>query len=194
MRSPARGRFLLPALLTLAAGLLAVGGCASGSHLDQTGILLVDVGEPVQGSGPESEDLAQAESDAWVFAQAHGADIGYAWVDPSSHELVLSAATPAGRSLLEGLPYGVPHRIRDVAHGAKVLQDIQDAASFFRSQGVPGGDLVISVGPDLRDNRTMIVINAMSRPLLDYLAAHYPPDAVAIQVDTRPYNAGPLSS
>jgi hypothetical protein len=185
---------LLAALLCLSGTILALSGCGASSHLDQTGILLVDVGEPVQGRGPVGEDMAQAESDAWVFSEDHGADVGYPWVDPSTNELVVSAVTAEGRSLLEGLTYGVPHRIRDVQHGAKELRDLQDAATFFRSQGVPGGDLVIATLPDERDNRALIVINAMSRPLLDYLAAHYPPDAVAIQVDTRPYEAGPMAS
>ena len=36
--------------------------------------------------------------------------------------------------------------------------------------------------PDYRDNRSIIVISAMSRPLLDYLAAHYPVDALAVEV------------
>ena len=37
--------------------------------------------------------------------------------------------------------------------------------------------------PDYRDNRALIVISEMSRPLLDYLAEHYPADAIAVQVD-----------
>lgn len=187
-------RRVLLTLLCLAGTTFGVSGRGAGSHLDQTGILLVDVGEPVEGAGPVGEDFAQAESDAWQFAEAHGEDVGYAWIDPSSHELVVSAATPHGRALLEALTYPVPHRIRDVAHGAKELQDIQDAAISLRSRGVTGADLIFQTGPDFRDNRTLIVINAMSRPLLDYLASHYSPDAVAIQVDTRPYNAGPAAS
>ena len=37
--------------------------------------------------------------------------------------------------------------------------------------------------PDLRDNRALIVIRAMSQPLLEYVAGTDPPDAIAVQVD-----------
>jgi hypothetical protein len=36
---------------------------------------------------------------------------------------------------------------------------------------VAGADLIYMTAPDHRDNRTLIVISAMSQPLLEYLAA-----------------------
>jgi hypothetical protein len=90
--------------------------------------------------------------------------------------------TPRGRDLIQAAGIAVPYRIRDVAHGAGELRKIQDDATFFASQGVPGADLIYSTYPDYRDNRAVIVISSMSRPLLEYLAEHYPVDALAVQV------------
>ena len=150
-------------------------------NFDATGILLVGVGEEVQ-ARPPNEAMGTAFSSALMFAEANGKDVGYPWIDPSTGELVLSAATPRGRDLLSAQQTATPHRIRDVAHGATELREIQDAATFLRSQGVPGADLIYMTGPDQRDNRALIVISAMSRPLLEALVARFPPDALAIQV------------
>ena len=150
-------------------------------HLDTTGILLVAPGEVVQ-ARPPSEEHAQAFSDAWMLAESSD-DLGYPWIDPPTGQLVLSAATPRGRERLEELTIGVPFAIREVKHGAKQLREIQDAATFLRAEGVPGAELVYGVSPDHRDNRTLIFISAMSRPLLDALAQRFPPTALAITVE-----------
>jgi hypothetical protein len=165
---------------------LAVAACAAppatpASDVDATGILLVGVGEQVQ-ARPPGEDFAVAFSRAMELAEANGADLGYPWIDPSSGELVLSAVTPRGRDLIEAANIVVPHRIRDVAHGAGELRQIRDDATTLRARGVPGAELIYATVPDHRDNRALIVISAMSRPLLEYLAGHYPVDALAIQV------------
>jgi hypothetical protein len=144
--------------------------------------LLVGIDEPVQAM-PPSEGFAAAFSDAMVLAEANGDDLGYPWIDPSSGELVLSAVTQRGRDLLAAAGITVPHRIRDVAHGATELRRIQDDVTFLRAQGVPGAELIFETVPDHRDNRALIVISAMSRPLLDYLAAHYAVDALAVEVN-----------
>ena len=117
------------------------------------------------------------------LAEANGDDLGYPWVDPATDELVLSVVTPRGRELIEAAGITVPHRIRDVAHGAAELRRIQDDATFLNGQGVVDAELIYLTIPDFRDNRALIVISAMSRPLLDYLAEHYPADALAIQID-----------
>lgn len=152
------------------------------SNVDVTGILFVGVEESVQ-TGPLVRRLANAFSDALELAEANGDDLGYPWVDPATDELVLSAATPRGRELIEAAGISVPHRIRDVAHGAAQLRRIQDDATFLNGQGVADAELIYLTLPDHRDNRALIVISAMSRPLLDYLAEHYPVDALAIQID-----------
>ena len=86
----------------------------------------------------------------------------------------------------------VPYRVRDVTHGAGELRRILDDATFLGSRGVPGAELIYRTVPDHRDNRALIVIGSMSRPLLEYLAAHYPIDALAVQVDPSGGAAGPL--
>jgi hypothetical protein len=98
-------------------------------------------------------------------------------------ELVLSAATPAGRELLATAGVPVRYRIRDVAYGFAELQRIQVDVPHLRTEGVPDADRIFGTGPDQRDNRTIIWISAMSRPLLDALAARFPVDAIAVRVD-----------
>lgn len=143
------------------------------AKLHPTGILLVDVGEQIQPLLP-AEALKQAFSDATVLAEANGNDLGFPWFDSSSGELVLSAVTARGRELITAASIAAPHGIRDVAHGAAELIRIQDEVTRLRSQGVPDAELIYGVSRDHRDNRTLIVISAMSRPLLDALAERFP--------------------
>jgi len=180
------------ALLAIAAILGSCGGPepSAVSNLDTTGILLVAIGEQVQ-SKPPNEALAQALSDALLQAEANGVDIGYPVIDPVSGELVVSAASQRGRELLQAASIPVPHRIRNVTHGAGELRRILDDVTFLGSRGVPDASLIFMTVPDQRDNRALIVISAMSRSLLDYLAAHYPPDALAVQVDPTFSITGP---
>jgi hypothetical protein len=151
-------------------------------NLDATGILFVSVGEPIQ-ARPPNEAFAVAFSRALELAEANGDDLGYPWIDPSTGQLVLSAVTPRGRQLIEAASIALPHRIRDVLHGAGELRRIQDDVTFLRSRGVPGAELIYATVPDHRDNRALIVISAMSPPLLDALAALYPVDALAVRVN-----------
>src|SRR5687768_13351469 len=151
-------------------------------NLDATGILFVAPGEEVQ-ARPPNEASAKAFSDAWTFAESFGDDIGYPWIDPPTGQLVLSAATPRGRDRLEELTLGVPFGIREVVHGATFLREIQDAATFLNGEGVPGAGLIYMTMPDHRDNRALIAISAMSRPLLDALAQRFPPSAIAIRIE-----------
>ena len=159
------------------------------STVDGTGILLVGVEEQVQ-AGPLPRRLAEPFSDALMLAEANGEDLGYPWVDPDTLELVLSAVTPRGRELIEAAGIAIPYRIRDVEFGAGELRRIQDDVTMLGSRGVPGAELVFMTLPDYRDNRTLIVISELSRPLLDYLAEHYPADALAVQVDPSFVGAG----
>jgi hypothetical protein len=173
---------------------LAIAGCSSPgaspvSSVQATGILMVGVGEQVQ-AAPASEEVAVAFSRATEQAQASGADLGYPFIDPKSGELILSAVTAHGHELVEASGITVPHRIRDVSHGATELQRIQDDVTFLHSRGVPDSELIYQTVPDHRDNRTLIVISAMSASLLDYLAAHYPPEALAIKVDPAGVGGG----
>jgi hypothetical protein len=181
VRSNSRG---LVAMVLLATAIVACGGAGPSiaTNLDPTGILLVRVGEPVQGGGTAAEAVKMAGSDALVLAESSGNDLGYPWIDPSG-ALVVSAATPRGRELIEAAHMGVSYRVRDVAHGAGELRRILDDVTFLGSRGVAGAELIHATVPDYRDNRAMIIISSMNRPLVEYLAAHYPVDALAIQVD-----------
>jgi hypothetical protein len=152
------------------------------SSLDETGILLVDPGEHVQ-AGPVTADMADALVTALMLAESNGEDVGYPWIDPETGELLMSAATPRGRELLEAAGIEAPHRIREVAHGAAELERIKDDVTFLGARGAPDAQLIYASMPDHRDNRALIVMSALSRPLLDYLAATYPVDALAVQID-----------
>jgi hypothetical protein len=163
------------------------------SSVQATGILLVNVGEPVQ-ARPSSEVVAQALSDAMVLAEANGDDLGYPWLDPATGELVLSVVTPHGRELAGAAGITVPHRTRDVLHGVAELRRIQDDVTFLRSRGVSGSELIYATIPDHRDNRALIVISATSTSLLEYLAAHYPADALAVEVDPAGAGGAPAAT
>ncbi|MGH2406466.1 MAG: hypothetical protein ACRDF7_00115 [Candidatus Limnocylindrales bacterium] len=157
---------------------------ASGAgNLDPTGILLVGADEQVQ-ARPTSDALSSAFDQALRFAEANSGDIGYPWINPSTDELVLSAATEQGRSLLVALAASitVPHRTRDVAHTYGELQRIQDAVTYLSAEGVTDAQLIYRTGPDQRDDRTLVTIMRTSRPLLDELAKRFGADAIAVQV------------
>ena len=166
---------------------------APSSSVSATGILLVSVGEQVQ-ARPPTEEFAVAISRATELAEANGGDLGYPWLDPASGELVLSVVTPHGRELVAAAGITVPHRTRDVSHGAAELRRIQDDVTFLHSRGVPDSELIYTTSPDQRDNRALIVISAMSPSLLGYLAAHYPPDALAVQVDPAGAGGAPAAT
>jgi hypothetical protein len=176
-------------LTWLAFSVVACAGHAASpsSTIQATGILVVNVGEQVQ-SRPPNESVGQVFSDAMVLAEANGDDLGYPWLDQASGELVLSVLTPRGRQLVEAAGITVPHRTRDVYHGAAELRRIQDDVTFLHSRGVPDSELIYETIPDHRDNRALVVLSAASPSLIAYLAAHYPADAIAVEVD--PAGAG----
>ncbi|HEV8252475.1 MAG TPA: hypothetical protein VGQ66_03755 [Candidatus Limnocylindria bacterium] len=157
---------------------------SAASTVDPTGILIVAIGEQVQ-AGAAGEVLAVAFSQALQFAMDHPDDFGYPWLDPATRELVFSVATNEGRSLIDafGRTVTVPYRIREVEHSYTELQQIQNAVTFLRSEGVADAELIYKVLPDERDNRTLIVMSELSRALLQELAARFPPEAIAVQVD-----------
>lgn len=150
--------------------------------VDPDGVLFITPGEKVQ-SAPPTEELKTVFSQMQLLAEANGVDLGYPWFDTATGEFVLSAVTPRGRTLIEAAGIPAPFRIRSVEHGAAELRRIQDDATLLGSQGVPDAQLIIATVPDWRDNRAMIVIKAMSQPLLDALTARYPSGALAVQVN-----------
>jgi hypothetical protein len=87
-------------------------------------------------SGSSDEAVATAFDQALRLAEEGTPnDLGYPWIDPSTGELVVSAATAHGRAVLESTSFGVPVRIRDVAHSYAELQKIQDDATRLYAQG-----------------------------------------------------------
>lgn len=168
-------------LLTIAAAACSASPPPSAT-VAPAGILIIQLGEQVQ-AGPPTEELKVVMSNLQVLAENHGDALGYPWFDATTGEIVLSAVTLHGRELIDAAGITARHRIRSVAHGAAELQRIQDDVTTLRSQGVPGAELIYAVVPDWRDNRVMIVISAASQPLLDALAARYPPDTLAVQVN-----------
>ena len=160
---------------------------SAGASLDTTGILIVGRDYQLQ-SGSRDEAVSTAFGRALQLAEdVSPTDLGYPWIDPSTGALVVSAATAHGRALLESTSFGVPIRIRDVAHSCAELRKIQDDATFLNGQGVPDAVLIYETGPDYRDNRAWITIARFSRPLLDELARRFPPDAVIVVVDPTRY-------
>lgn len=160
---------------------------SAGASLDTTGILIVGRDYQLQ-SGSRDEAVSTAFGRALQLAEdVSPTDFGYPWIDPSTGALVVSAATAHGRALLESTSFGVPIRIRDVAHSCAELRKIQDDATFLNGQGVPDAVLIYGTGPDFRDNRAWITIARFSRPLLDELARRFPPDAVIVVVDPTRY-------
>jgi hypothetical protein len=159
--------------------------------LDPNGILLVALGEQVQ-AAPPCEEVALAFDHALRIAMAHPMDFGYPWIDPATYEVVFSPITAEGRALADdaGAAMTVPHRIREVEHTYAELEHIKDDVTFLRDRGVVDAELIFKVVPDERDNRTLVVISAMSQPLLNELADRYDPDAIAVQVDPNPPRAG----
>jgi hypothetical protein len=159
----------------------------AGASVDQTGILIVGPDYQKQ-SGSQDEAVAAAFDQALQLAeQSNPNDLGYPWIDPSTGELIVSAATARGRTLLENASFGVPVRIRDVAHNCAELLKIQDEATRLYAQGVTDAALIYQTGPDYRDNRAWITIARLSRPLLDELARRFPPDALIVVVDPTRY-------
>lgn len=181
-----------PAVPASATAMTSPAASPSADALDPNGILLIQVGEQVQAI-PANEPQAMAFDGLIRLAMAHPIDLGYPWIDPGSGELVLSAATVAGRTLLEatGATLEFPYRMRDVTYSHAELQQFQDDATRLVAAGVSDADLIYEIVPDQRDNKTMIVISEMSRPLLEALAERFPPDAIAIQVDPRGGPIGP---
>jgi hypothetical protein len=165
---------------------------SAGNTLDPTGILLVAVGEQIQSPAACDEGHNIAYDVILRLAMAHPTDFGYPWVDPMTNELVFSVVTDEGRALAEevGATLTFPFRTRDVTHSYAELQQIQTDVTYLSDEGVVDAELIYAVVPDHRDNRTMIVISKMTRPLLEELAKRYDPDAIAIQVDPNQPRVG----
>jgi hypothetical protein len=176
----------LARLVAIAAFVAFVAGCGvsptPSPSANPTGVLFIQPGATVQ-AAPPTEELKAVFFAMQQLADTNGADLGYAWFDVATGEIVLSAVTPRGRDLIDAAGITAPHRIRTVTHGFDELEHIKDDITFLGAQGVPDAQLLYMTAPDWQDNRTLVGMKSLSQPLLDALLARYPADALAIQVD-----------
>lgn len=164
----------------------------NGTTLDPSGILLVPLGEQVQAAAVECETFNLAFDQVLRLAMAHPTDFGYPWLDPGTTEVLFSVATSEGWNFAAelGPTLPIPYAVREVDHTYAELQRIQDDVTYLRSDGVVDAELIFKVFPDQRDNRTLIVMSGLSRPLLDELAMRFGAEALAVQIDPNPPPAG----
>jgi hypothetical protein len=152
------------------------------------GVLQIDATDQVQ-AAPRTEVGKLAFDAALRFAMAHPDDVGYPWIDPDATELLVSAATPKGRTLLQtqfmGGSLAIATQIRDVKYSYTQLQQIQDDVTFLASQGVANADLIYQTGPDQRDDLALITISRSDPPLVAELARLYGADAIAVRIRPR---------
>jgi hypothetical protein len=152
------------------------------------GVLQIDAADQVQ-AAPSTEVGKQAFDAALRFAMANPDDVGYPWIDPDATELVVSAATPKGRSLLQtrfiGGSLAIATQVRDVKYSYTQLQHIQDDVTYLASRGVADADLIYQTGPDQRDDLALITISRSDPPLVAELARLYGADAIAVRIRPR---------
>jgi len=162
-----------------------------GTIVDESGILLVPIDEQVQATHP-CEEFLQAFDQVLRLAMAHPSDFGYPWIDLATNEVVFSVVTSDGRNFAAEAKatLEVPYRIREVDWTYAQLQQIQHDVTFLLSEGVSDAELIFMVMPDQRDNRTLVVMSELSRPLLEELANRFGADAIAVRVDPNPPPAG----
>jgi hypothetical protein len=98
-REDAVARIGIAGVTLIVAGVLGAACAGLPAFDDASGILMVDPEEEVQ-AVPPSEDVAMALSRFTDLEMANPDDVGYTWMDPDTSELVLSAATDAGREIL----------------------------------------------------------------------------------------------
>jgi len=163
-----------------------------GTFLDPSGILLVPLGEQVQAAAVKCETFNLAFDQSLLLAMAHPTYFGYPWLDPLTTEVLFSVATSEGRNLATelGPTLPIPYAVREVDHTYAELQRIQNDVTYLRSEGVVDAELIFKVLPDQRDNRTLIVMSELSRPLLDELVMRFGAEAIAVQIDPNPPPAG----
>ena len=181
----------------------SVGGQARHS----TGIVLlgpIDYNAKIE-APPDS--LRKAWNDAYTLAEeVYPDDFGRPWMDLSTDEVVVSAATANGaetarRWVQSGLrvpspkPGGpftidlprpeVPVRIQTVRHSILDLERLMDRVTDLVREGVPGAERIYTAGPDPEHDRIVIETDRMSDPLLEAIAARFGVDAIAVRVDPR---------
>jgi hypothetical protein len=156
---------------------------------------------------PIPDPLRKAWNDAYPLAEAaYPDDFGRPWMDLTTDEVVVSAATANGfeiarRWVQSGLQVPSPKpggpftidlprpdvsvRIQTVRHSILELQRLMDDLTELRRAGVPDADRIYSAGPDPEHDRIIIEIDRVNDPLLEAIAARFGVDVIAVRIDPR---------
>jgi hypothetical protein len=179
----------------------SVGGQARHS----TGIVLLGPIDYNAKFEPVPDQLRKAWNDAYTLAQeAYPDDFGRPWMDLTTDEVVVSAATANGaeiarRWVRSGLRVASPKpggpftmdlprpevavRIRLVQHSIRGFDRVMDAVADLVRAGVPGADRIYSFGPDPEHDRVIIVTDRLNDQLLEAIAARLGVDVIAVRID-----------
>jgi len=172
-----------------------------------TGIILLGPIDYNARVGPFPDSLRKAWNDAYTLAEeAYPDDFSRPWMDLTTDEVVVSAATANGaeiarRWVQSGLRVASPKpggpftidlprpevavRIESVQHSILGLQRIMDGVTDLARDGVPGADRIYSAGPDPEHDRVIIVTDRLNDQLLEAIAARFGIDVIAVRVDPR---------
>jgi hypothetical protein len=153
------------------------------------------------------DSLRKAWNDAYTLAEeVYPDDFGRPWMDPSTDEVVVTAATANGAEIARrwvqsglrvpspkpGGPFTidltrpeVPVRIQSVRHSIRDLARLMDRVIDLGRDGVSGADRIYSAGPDPEHDRVIIVTDRLNDQLLEAIAARFGVDAIAVRVDPR---------
>ena len=181
----------------------SVGG--QGRH--STGIVLLGPIDYDARIEPLPDPLRSAWSNAFTLAQeGYPDDFARPWVDLTTGELVVSAATPSGveiaqRWVQSGLQVPSPKpggpftidlprpevtvRIRLVQHSIRGLDRVIDGVIDLVRAGVPGAERIYSAGQDPEHDRVIIVTDRLNDQLLEAIAARFGVAVIAVRVDPR---------
>src|SRR2546423_14353111 len=181
----------------------SVGGQARHS----TGIVLLGPIDYDARIEPLPDPLRSAWSNAFTLAQeGYPDDFARPWVDLTTGELVVSAATANGaeiarRWVQSGLHIPSPKpggpftidlprpevsvRIRLVQHSIRGLDRVMDGVTDLLRAGVPGAERIYSAGQDPEHDRMIIVTDRLNDQLLEAIAARFGVDVIAVRVDPR---------
>ena len=172
-----------------------------------TGIVLlgpIDYNAKIE---PLPDPLRKAWNDAYTLAEeVYPDDFGRPWTDPTTDEVVVSAATANGAEIARrwvqsglqvaspkpGGPYTIdlprPEvgvRIRSVRLSILGLQRLMDRVIDLTREGVPGADRIYAAGADPEHDRVIIVTDRIDDRLLEAIAARFGVDVIAVRIDPK---------
>jgi hypothetical protein len=178
-----------------------------GQARHSTGIVLLGPIDYNAKFDPIPDPLRKAWNDAYTLAEAaYPDDFGRPWMDLTTDEVVVSAATANGfeiarRWVQSGLRVPSPKpggpftidlprpdvsvRIQTVRHSILELQRLWDDVIELRRAGVPDADRIYSAGQDPEHDRIIIETDRVSDRLLEAIAARFGVDVIAVRIDPR---------